>query len=101
MDEVERARAVLERERTAVLTALRTVGEEGREAAAKQREWRARARDLLARGDAAGVPVSDMAHALGLSRQWTTHLLARTERRERARRLAESAEPKRKGRGDV
>src|SRR5438270_805016 len=30
---------------------------------------------LLVRGRAAGLPVTEMAKLLGLSRQWTTHLL--------------------------
>src|SRR5919108_1958843 len=89
MDEVERARAVLERERAEVLAALERAGAEARELAARQAAWREQVTDLLDRANTAGVAVTDMAKAFGLSRQWTSHLLARRAKAEKARVLRE------------
>jgi FtsZ-binding cell division protein ZapB len=77
VSEVERARAVLERERAEVVAALEQAGAEARDLAARQAAWREQVMALLDRANAAGVAVTDMAKALGLSRQWTSHLLAR------------------------
>jgi hypothetical protein len=89
MSEVERARAVLERERAEVLAALEQAGTEARELAARQAAWRERVMALLDRANAAGVAVTDMAKALGLSRQWTSHLLGRRLKAAEARVLRE------------
>ena len=111
MSEVERARNVLEQEREAVIAALRDAGHEAREAADRQKAWRTRVQELLNRGGSAGIPVAEMAKALGLSRQWTTHL-ANADRQKGIQRLTEAAQaraardmlsrpgrPRRKGRG--
>jgi hypothetical protein len=89
MSEVERARAVLERERAEVLAALEQAGAEARDLAARQAAWREQVMALLDRANAAGVAVTDMAKALGLSRQWTSHLLARRVKAEKAGVLRE------------
>jgi uncharacterized membrane protein len=85
-DEVEKAREVLARERAEVLDALRAARAEGARIADEQGRWRAHAAELLDRGGAAGLTVTEMAKALGLSRQWTTHLRAQAEK-EALRRL--------------
>jgi site-specific recombinase XerC len=74
--EVQQARRVLDKERDAVLHALEEAGAELKEHAKRQAAWRAKVDELLIRGRTAGVPVSGMARALGVSRQWTSHLLA-------------------------
>lgn len=79
--EIERARDVLAGEREAVLSGLRQERSEAERAAAVQREWRRRVESLLERGRLASVPVADMAEALGVSRQWTSHLLAKHAQR--------------------
>jgi hypothetical protein len=80
VDEVERARDVLERERAAVLADLAEAGAEARTMAERQRAWKERVDGLLERGRSAGVPVTAMARALGVSRQWTSHLVAQRDR---------------------
>src|SRR4051794_24855691 len=85
MSDVDRARAVLEREREEVLAALEQAGAEARDLAARQSAWREGVIALLDRGNAAGIAVTDMAKALGLSRQWTSHLLARRLKAAHAR----------------
>jgi hypothetical protein len=83
--EVRRAREVLEAEQRAVLVALRKV---------RSREERVRAReaerreavlreigDLLMRGREAGVPMVEMADALGLTRQMA-HRIVRKRKEE-------------------
>jgi hypothetical protein len=87
VSEIDRARKLLEDERRAVLDGLAGAGEDARERARRQQAWRATVSDLLERGRAAGVPVTEMAKALGLSRQWTSHLLACRESREQGRVL--------------
>ncbi len=75
-EEVERARRILHEERDSVVRALEEAGAELKEHAKRQAAWRANVDELLVRGRTAGVPVSAMARALGVSRQWTSHLLA-------------------------
>jgi hypothetical protein len=87
VSEIERAQELLRAERDAVLAGLTEAGEEAREAARRQKAWRASVTALLERGRGAGVSVTDMANALGLSRQWTSHLLARRQAREKDRVL--------------
>ena len=100
MTPVERARQVLAKERRAVLSRLdAAAAEAAREAdraAAWRRTWRKEVHRLLNRGQAAGVSVAEMAEALGVSRQWATHLLKERERDERLRRLKASAEQSRR-----
>jgi transposase len=88
VNEVERARELLEAEQKAVLAILGVAGKEAREAARRQKVWRNTVSDQLERGRAAGVSVTEMANALGLSRQWTSHLLARREARQKDRVLS-------------
>lgn len=96
MDDVERARKVLADEQSAVLAGLVEAAaaqrDEVERAAARQRQWRAQVSELLERGKAAGVPVTRMAEALGVSRQWTTHLIATSDS---ARAAAACADPAR------
>jgi hypothetical protein len=86
-DRVREARELLERERKDVLAALAAARGEAQRIAAQQEAWRGTAATLLERGDAAGLSVAEMARALGLSRQWTTHLRAEAERRARLARV--------------
>jgi len=79
-DEVEKARELLAQERVDVLDALRAARAEGARIADEQGRWREQAAKLLDRGGAAGLSVTEMAKALGLSRQWTTHLRAQAEK---------------------
>lgn len=79
--EIERAREVLAGEREAVLRELREERAEAERAAAVQRDWRKRVGLLLERGRLVALPVADMAEALGVSRQWTSHLIAKHSRR--------------------
>jgi uncharacterized membrane protein len=79
-DEVQKARELLAEERVDVLEALRAARAEGARIADEQRCWREQAAELLDRGGAAGLSVTEMAKALGLSRQWTTHLRAHAEK---------------------
>jgi hypothetical protein len=82
-DKVREARDLLERERADVVAALAAARVEAQRIAEHQKEWREAAAGLLERGDAAGLSVAEMARALGLSRQWTTHLRAEAKRRAR------------------
>jgi hypothetical protein len=77
MNELERAKQVLESERNAVLTGLADERAAAERAAEEQRRWRADVQALLERGRAVGLSVADMAGALGISRQWTNHLTKR------------------------
>ena len=74
MTDVERAKIVLENERKAVLKGLREQKRRAARLAEEQRLWRSEVEKLLDRGKAVGVPVVKMADALGVSRQWTSHL---------------------------
>ncbi len=80
--DIAKAREILEREREAVLADLREAGAEARAAAEQQRIWRAQAAALLDRGREAGLSIKEMAHALGLSRQWSTYLLRTRTRKQ-------------------
>jgi hypothetical protein len=82
-DRVREARDLLRREREEVVAALESARVEAQAIAAKQKAWRTTAAMLLERGTAAGLSVTEMAKALGLSRQWTTHLRAEADRRVR------------------
>lgn len=82
-DEIRRARELLAQERADVLAALAAARGEAQQIAEAQKAWREAVAPLLERADAAGVSVSEMAAALGLSRQWTSHLRAEAKRRER------------------
>lgn len=75
-DEIRHARELLHRERDAVVAALTKAALEAKEAARRQAEWKAEVAALLRRGRDAGITTTEMAKLLGLSRQWTTHLLA-------------------------
>ncbi len=86
-EDVEHARHLLERERDHVIAALVSAGDEARAVASRQKVWRAEVLALLQRGSTNGVPVTEMAKALGLSRQWTSHLLALRGERDRERQL--------------
>jgi hypothetical protein len=72
--DVRRARALIDREHIQVLAALTRAGEKGTKLARRQAEWKREVEGLLERGRAAGVSITEMARALGLSRQWTSHL---------------------------
>ena len=72
--EVRRARELIARERSEVLASLGETGDKARKAGRRQAEWRREVQALLERGTTAGVSVTEMAKALGLSRQWTSHL---------------------------
>jgi hypothetical protein len=82
-DEIRTARDVLKRERADVLDALAALRAEGARIADEQRAWRDAAAQLLDRGAAAELSVTEMARALGLSRQWTTHLRKRMLAKEK------------------
>ena len=87
MDELERAKQVIEGERQAVLAGLAEQRAAAERAAEEQRRWRTEVEALLERGRAVGLPVADMAKALGVSRQWTNHLAkASMEKQLRKRR---------------
>ena len=85
-DKIRQARELLELEQHEVLEALASARAEGRRIAEAQKSWREQAGALLERGNAAGLSVTEMAKALGLSRQWTTHLRTESSRRERLAR---------------
>jgi hypothetical protein len=87
--EIQRARELLEQERKAVLEGLSEAGNEARELAQRRKRWRDEVSTFLERGRQAGVSVTEMASALGLSRQWTSHLLARRDADARERVLTE------------
>jgi uncharacterized membrane protein len=82
-DKIREARDLLEREREKVVAALALARARAQEIAEQQKAWRKEAAELLERGDAASLSVTEMAKALGLSRQWTTHLRAEAKRRVR------------------
>ena len=88
VEEVRRAKEVLEAEREAVLAGL--VGERAAAelAADEQRRWRAEVQSLLERGRAVGLSVAEMAEALGISRQWTNHLAKQAVDREIRKRAS-------------
>ena len=81
MAEIWDARQVLERERRAVLADLRKNQAATEKLAERRAELRTEAIDLLARGKLAGVPMTEMAEALSLSRQQVHRLIAEEERR--------------------
>ena len=60
---------------TAIRAALAEAGAEAREAARREAIWKDEVVALLRQGRAAGVTMTEMAKLLGLSRQWTTHLV--------------------------
>jgi len=82
-NDIRKARELLERERADVLAALGAARASAQKIADEQKAWREAVATLLERGDAAGLSVTEMAKALGLSRQWTSHLRAEAERRLR------------------
>jgi hypothetical protein len=88
MDEVEQAKRVIETERAAVLAGLAAERAAAERAAEEQRRWRAEVEALLERGRAVDLSVSEMAEALGISRQWTNHLAKRTVSREMRKRAS-------------
>ena len=81
LDDIRAAHELLEKERTAVVSALAGAKAQARGIAAQQKEWRSSILELLARGEAVGLTVTQMARALGLSRQWTTHLRDEADRK--------------------
>jgi len=93
-DKVREARDLLERERADVIAALGAARAEAQQIAELQKKWRTAAAFLLERGDAAGLSVTEMAKALGLSRQWTTHLRAEAKRRLRLSNVVCSDPPR-------
>lgn len=66
---VEEARRVLEAERRDVLRLLRKLAADERRARERTEKRRREMRDLIDRGQAADVPVREMAEALGITRQ--------------------------------
>ena len=78
--------------------AVLDAGAEAREAAERHKAWKARVDELLERGRVAGVTVIEMARALGLSRQWTSHLLAQRDRALRLEKMLGEAKSSRKRR---
>jgi len=97
VNEIERARQILQEERETVLSELREQRRIAEEAARAQREWRAAVQELLERGRTADLSVAEMADALGVSRQWANHLAKR--RRAAAYRVAQEQARKRMGCG--
>src|SRR5689334_22237003 len=87
-EEIRRAKEVLETEQAAVLQGLADERAAAERAAEEQRRWRAEVQSLLERGRAVGLSVSDMAEALGISRQWTNHLAKQTVSREMRKRAS-------------
>ena len=79
---------LLEREREAVLAALAGERAAAERAAEEQRRWRAEVQTLLERGREVGLPVAEMADALGISRQWTNHLAKQAVNREMRKRAS-------------
>jgi hypothetical protein len=74
-------------DRDDVLRDLAAARDDARRLAERQQTWRNEVGELLERGQAAGLTVSEMAEALGLSKKWTSHL------RERARRRLKLSAP--------
>jgi hypothetical protein len=93
MDELERAKEVIEGERQAVLAGLAAQRAAAERAADEQRRWRAEVEALLERGRAVSLPVADMAKALGISRQWTNHLAKTSMERQLGKRRREQFPP--------
>jgi hypothetical protein len=89
MDELERAKEVIEGERQAVIAGLAEQRAAAERAADEQRRWRAEVEALLERGRAVSLPVADMAKALGISRQWTNHLAKTSMERQLDKRRRE------------
>ena len=79
---------VMNAEREAVLAGLARERAAAERAAEEQRRWRTEVQSLLERGRAVGLSVTDMAEALGISRQWTNHLAKRAVDREVSKRAA-------------
>jgi hypothetical protein len=88
MSDIEQAKQVLEVERKAVLARLAEERAAAERAAEEQRRWRAEVQTLLERGREVGLSVAEMAHALGISRQWTNHLAKHAVRREMRKRAS-------------
>jgi hypothetical protein len=93
MDELERAKEVIEGERQAVIVGLAEQRAAAERAAEEQRRWRAEVEALLERGRAVSLPVADMAKALGISRQWTNHLAKTSMERQLDKRRREQFPP--------
>lgn len=85
MDEINKAREVLSRERKAVLSGLRAARKRAERMAEERKGWKAEVHDLINRGRACGLRVNEMAEALGVSRQWATQLMTPESVVERAR----------------
>lgn len=60
-DDVRAARELIEQERAAVVTAMAGAKAHAQAIAAEQKEWRGSVLELLERGEAAGLTVSEMA----------------------------------------
>lgn len=88
VEDIKRAKEVLETERAAVLQGLADERAAAERAAEEQRRWRADVEALLERGRAVGLSVAEMAEALGISRQWTNHLAKHAVGREMRKRAA-------------
>jgi len=88
MSDVGQAKQILEKERNAVLAGLAAERAAAERAAEEQRRWRAEVQSLLERGRTVGLSVSQMADALGISRQWTNHLAKQTVTREMRKRAS-------------
>ncbi len=88
MTDVDQAMQVIRAEREAVLVGLAEERAAAERAAEEQRRWRADVQALLERGRAVGLPVAEMAEALGISRQWTNHLAKQAVDREIRKRAA-------------
>ncbi|MBA2526852.1 MAG: hypothetical protein H0V18_13875 [Pyrinomonadaceae bacterium] len=80
MAEVERAKRILEAERETVLTGLLKARAADRDLARKRRRVRERIEAFLLRGKAAGVEVTEMAGALGITRQMAHRLIKEAEK---------------------
>jgi hypothetical protein len=92
-EKIREARELLTRERDDVLAALTAARAEAKAIAERQSAWRDTAGTLLERGAAAGLSVAKMARALGLSRQWTTHLQSEQRRRGQLHRVVFASRP--------
>jgi hypothetical protein len=88
MSDVDDAVEVIRAERAAVRGGLAEERAAAERAAAEQRRWRESVEALLERGRAVGLPVAEMAEALGISRQWTNHLAKQAVTREVTKRAA-------------
>jgi hypothetical protein len=100
MADVEKAQAILEAERTAVLSDLGKWKARERKARSREAKRREKAlaemHALLMRGKAAGVPVVELAEAVGISRQMAHRLIreaqpdVRKDQRQEERAAIES-----------